>query len=72
MESDGRERGIYALSTKIEGLNVFVAEDSNSNYLLINTTLEKSALIHVFSGMEAVGKAQAQLFSVALMDTKYL
>lgn len=72
MESDGRERGIYALSTKVEGLNVFVAEDSNSNYLLINTTLEKNALIHFFSEWKLLGKLKHSCLVLLLWIRKYL
>lgn len=53
---------------QIKGLNILVAEDNDSNYLLIKNMLKDTQLTRATTGAEAVEYAEKQNFDVIFMD----
>lgn len=51
-------------------LNILVAEDNDSNFLLIKTILKENNLTRAITGLEAVEKAKIQTFDIILMDMR--
>ncbi|MEG0560785.1 MAG: response regulator [Muribaculaceae bacterium] len=51
-------------------LNILIAEDNDSNFLLIKTILKGNTITRAINGVEAVENAKANLFDVILMDMK--
>ena len=61
------------LSETVPGLksvNILVAEDNDSNYILVETMLAGHALERARNGREAVAKAQSKRYAVILMDIR--
>lgn len=55
---------------KIKDLNILVAEDNNSNYLLIRNILSDNTLTRAITGEEAIEKFNDQTFDAVLMDMR--
>ena len=55
---------------RVKGLNILIAEDNSSNYLLIQNLLTDNYLTHVITGAEAVELMNTQTFDVILMDMR--
>lgn len=55
---------------KIKDLNILIAEDNNSNYLLIKKLLKDNQLIRAVTGVEAIEKIKAQTFDIVFMDMR--
>lgn len=51
-------------------VRILVAEDNDSNYLLIKVLLKGYDLTHVYNGQEAVNMAKEQKFDLILMDVR--
>ena len=51
-------------------INVLVAEDNDSNYLLVEHILKGYNVIRAINGIEAVKKVQDKDFDIILMDLK--
>lgn len=51
-------------------VNVLIAEDNDSNYLLIKTLLKGFNLTHAFNGREALELARSRKFDLILMDMR--
>ena len=59
-----------ATDTEIKNLRILVAEDNDSNYLLIKNILKNNHLTRAVTGTEAVEKARTQTFDAILMDIR--
>lgn len=57
-------------SVKIKNLNILIAEDNDSNYLLIKKLLKDNQLIRAITGVEAIEKIKAQTFDIVFMDMR--
>jgi len=57
-------------SVKIKGLNILIAEDNDSNYLLIKKLLKDNQLTRAITGVEAIEKIKAQTFDIVFMDMR--
>ena len=57
-------------SVKIKDLNILIAEDNDSNYLLIKKLLKDNQLTRVITGVEAIEKIKAQTFDIVFMDMR--
>lgn len=57
-------------SVKIKDLNILIAEDNDSNYLLIKKLLKDNQLTHAITGVEAIEKIKAQTFDIVFMDMR--
>lgn len=55
---------------KIKDLNILIAEDNDSNYLLIKKLLKDNQLTHAITGVEAIEKIKAQTFDIVFMDMR--
>ncbi|MEG1954548.1 MAG: response regulator [Mucinivorans sp.] len=55
---------------QVKDLNILVAEDNDSNYLLLKTILKDNNLTRAINGAEAVEKAKTQTFDIIFMDMK--
>ena len=55
-------------SVKIKDLNILIAEDNDSNYLLIKKLLKDNQLTRTITGVEAIEKIKAQTFDIVFMD----
>ena len=51
-------------------LKILIAEDNDSNYLLVQHILNNHNLTHVLNGVEAVNKVRDENFDLILMDMK--
>lgn len=54
----------------ISGINVLIAEDKDSNFLLLKYILKDCRVHHVINGAEAVDKVRTDEFDIVLMDMK--
>ena len=54
----------------MKNLKILVAEDNDSNFLLIKKIFTKNHLTRAITGVEAVEKAKTQTFDVILMDMR--
>lgn len=59
-----------APSEEIRDLDILIAEDNNSNYLLIHNMLTNNRLTRALTGAEAVEQAKNQTFDLILMDVR--
>lgn len=57
-------------SVKIKDLNILIAEDNDSNYLLIKKLLKDNQLTRTITGVEAIEKIKAQAFDIVFMDMR--
>ena len=57
-------------SVKIKDLNILIAEDNDSNYLLIKKLLKDNQLTRAITGVEAIEKIKAQTFDIVFMDIR--
>ena len=57
-------------SVKIKDLNILIAEDNDSNYLLIKKLLKGNQLTRAITGVEAIEKIKAQTFDIVFMDMR--
>ena len=57
-------------SVKIKDLNILIAEDNDSNYLLIKKLLKDNQLTRAITGVEAIEKIKAQTFDSVFMDMR--
>ena len=57
-------------SVKIKDLNILIAEDNDSNYLLIKKLLKDNQLTRTITGVEAIEKIKAQTFDIVFMDIR--
>ena len=57
-------------SVKIKDLNILIAEDNDSNYLLIKKLLKDNQLTRAITGVEAIEKIKAQTFDIVFMDMR--
>lgn len=57
-------------SVKIKDLNILIAEDNDSNYLLIKKLLKDNQLTRTITGVEAIEKIKAQPFDIVFMDMR--
>ncbi|WP_349845399.1 PAS domain-containing hybrid sensor histidine kinase/response regulator [Bacteroides cellulosilyticus] len=57
-------------SVKIKDLNILIAEDNDSNYLLIKKLLKDNQLTRTITGVEAIEKIKAQTFDIIFMDMR--
>lgn len=64
------ERTSAVFPTNIKNLNVLVAEDNDSNFLLINHLLKDNRLTRAITGAEAVEVVRSQMFDVIFMDMR--
>ena len=55
---------------KIKDLNILIAEDNDSNYLLIKKLLKDNQLTRAITGVEAIEKIKAQTFDIVFMDMR--
>lgn len=55
---------------KIKDLNILIAEDNDSNYLLIKKLLKDNQLTRTITGVEAIEKIKAQTFDIVFMDMR--
>ena len=69
-DSAAEEPDTAVFSNKIKDLNILVAEDNDSNFLLIQNLLKENRLGRAFTGTEAVEKAKSQPFDLVLMDMR--
>ncbi|MDD3036591.1 PAS domain S-box protein [Bacteroides sp.] len=51
-------------------LNILVAEDNDSNYMLVETILKHYNLTRVYNGAEAIELAKTNIYDVIIMDMK--
>lgn len=56
--------------TNMKSLNILVAEDNDSNFLLIRNLLKENHLTRALTGVEAVEKVKTQTFDIVLMDIR--
>lgn len=54
----------------IKDLNILIAEDNDSNFLLIQKILKHCYLTRAINGIEAVKKAKDQTFDIVFMDIR--
>ena len=57
-------------SVKIKDLNILIAEDNDSNYLLIKKLLKDNQLTRAITGVGAIEKIKAQTFDIVFMDMR--
>lgn len=57
-------------SVKIKDLNILIAEDNDSNYLLIKKLLKDNQLTRAITRVEAIEKIKAQTFDIVFMDMR--
>ena len=57
-------------SVKVKDLNILIAEDNDSNYLLIKKLLKDNQLTRTITGVEAIEKIKAQTFDIVFMDMR--
>lgn len=57
-------------SVKTKDLNILIAEDNDSNYLLIKKLLKDNQLTRAITGVEAIEKIKAQTFDIVFMDMR--
>ena len=57
-------------STGPKGVNVLVAEDNDSNYMLVETMLVDQNLARACNGQEAVDMAKTKKFAIIFMDIR--
>ena len=57
-------------SVKIKDLKILIAEDNDSNYLLIKKLLKDNQLTRAITGVEAIEKIKAQTFDIVFMDMR--
>ncbi len=55
---------------KMKDLNILVAEDNDSNYLLIQNLLKENRLTRAVTGVQAVEKVKLQTFDIVFMDMR--
>lgn len=55
---------------RIEGLHILIAEDNDSNYLLLKSILKRNTLVRATNGKEALEAAYSEQFDVILMDIR--
>lgn len=55
---------------KIKDLNILIAEDNDSNYLLIKKLLKDNQLTRAITGVEAIEKIKAKTFDIVFMDMR--
>lgn len=55
-------------SSSLKNLKILVAEDNDSNFLLMENILKENCLARAVTGVEVVEKAKSQAFDVVLMD----
>ncbi|MEG1700480.1 MAG: response regulator [Alistipes sp.] len=58
------------LAADVRNLNILVAEDNDSNFLLLKSILKENHLTRALTGAEAVEKGKTQSFDVIFMDLK--
>lgn len=68
--SENSEQKISLSVSNIRDLKILVAEDNDSNYLLLKTILKENRMTRALTGVEAVEKAKAQDFDVVFMDLR--
>lgn len=56
--------------SKIKSFKILIAEDNDSNFLLIKNLLKDNHLTRAITGAEAVEKAKTQIFDVIFMDMR--
>lgn len=56
--------------TNIKDLKILVAEDNDSNYLLIRKILKENKLTRAVTGIEAVERAKTQAYDIIFMDMR--
>ncbi len=54
----------------MKDLNILVAEDNDSNYLLIQNLLKENHLTRAVTGVQAVEKVKLQTFDIVFMDMR--
>ena len=68
--NNNTERSVADSSVKIKDLNILIAEDNDSNYLLIKKLLKDNQLTRAITGVEAIEKIKAQTFDIVFMDMR--
>ena len=68
--NNNTERPSADSSVKIKDLNILIAEDNDSNYLLIKKLLKDNQLPRAITGVEAIEKIKAQTFDIVFMDMR--
>ena len=68
--NNNTERSSADSSVKIKDLNILIAEDNDSNYLLIKKLLKDNQLTRAITGVEAIEKIKAQTFDIIFMDMR--
>ena len=68
--NNNTERSSADSSVKIKDLNILIAEDNDSNYLLIKKLLKDNQLTRAITGVEAIEKIKAQTFDIVFMDMR--
>lgn len=68
--NNNTERSSADSSVKIKDLNILIAEDNDSNYLLIKKLLKDNQLARAITGVEAIEKIKAQTFDIVFMDMR--
>lgn len=68
--NNNTERPSADSSVKIKDLNILIAEDNDSNYLLIKKLLKDNQLTRAITGVEAIEKIKAQTFDIVFMDMR--
>lgn len=64
------EHSLVTSSIKIKDLSILIAEDNNSNFLLIKKLLKDNQLTRAITGVEAIEKIKAQTFDIVFMDIR--
>lgn len=70
VESEDMEQTSIVFPANIKNLNVLVAEDNDSNFLLIDHLLKDNCLTRAITGAEAVEVVRSQMFDVIFMDMR--
>lgn len=68
--NNNTERSSADSSVKIKDLNILIAEDNDSNYLLIKKLLKDNQLTRAITGVEAIEKIKARTFDIVFMDMR--
>ena len=69
-EDPATEPAAEVFLAKMKDLNILVAEDNDSNYLLIQNLLKENHLTRAVTGVQAVEKVKLQTFDIVFMDMR--
>lgn len=70
IEESAEEPDAEVFPAKMKDLNILVAEDNDSNYLLIQNLLKENHLTRAVTGVQAVEKVKLQTFDIVFMDMR--